>query len=199
LIEFIGATAVIDFINKTENSFKPKHKTEYFDFGIKKEDQTIDTRHFHDVTRDTIMHPLTLLTYAMKIYLEIIPTLKTEAFYKELNLKDALTGNAFHQNLSAFFENHYKAWLKEMSNNERKFQPFNIHHDLNSLVREKQITTSYFSKGINEAFLKDKLGKIENKLRSSISDTEKEKRLLKLLYQTAKECFEKLETLPSIS
>lgn len=70
IIELIGATSIIDFTNKADESIKPKDKTEYFDFGIKSEDQVIDIRHFYDSTRQAIMYPLTLLTYAMKIYLE---------------------------------------------------------------------------------------------------------------------------------
>jgi hypothetical protein len=70
---------------------------------------------------------------------------------------------------------------------------------MNSLVRGKQITTSLISKGISESFLKDKLGKTENKLRNRIPDSEKEMRLLRMLYDTALECFEKLQTLPSIA
>jgi len=199
LVEFLGATAVVDFINKPDNTFRSKEKTMYYDFGIKKEDQIIDIRHFYNDTRNYIMHPLTLLTYAMKVYLENIPSLQGEAFYKELNLGSSLTTNPFYQNLSAFFETHFKAWLEEMMMNDRKFQPFNIDLELNSLVREKQIITSFFNKGISESFVKERLGKIENELKAKIPDTEKEKRFLKLLNRVATDCFEKLETLPSIA
>jgi len=201
LIELIGATAVIDFVNKTDLSFKGKEKTEYFDFGIKKEDQVIDIRHFYDTTRNTVMYPLTLLSYAMKIYLDNIPALKGESFFKELNLGSMMKNDAFYQNLSSFFEMHYRAWLKEMTDNERKFQPFNIDHDLNSLVREKPIHTSFFNKGINESFLKEKLGKIEDELKKTIPDSERERRFLKLLNKISEECFKKLDSqsLPSMT
>ena len=198
LIEMIGATAVIDFINKSDDTFKSKEKTAYYDYGIKAEDQVIDIRHFYDKTKNDIMHPLTLFSYAMKIYLENIPALKTQAFYKELELGNKLASDSFYQNLTAFIT-HYKQWLKEMLDNERKFQPFNIDSDLNSLVRQKQIQTSFLRKGINEAFIIDRLGKIENELKKSIPDTEKEKRFLKILNTVAQNCFEKLESLPSMA
>ena len=199
LVELLGATSIIDFVNKPDSNFNSKEKTIYYDFGIKKEDQTIDIRHFYNNTRDKIMFPLTLLTYAMKIYLENIPALRSEAFYKELNLGNSLTTNPFYQNLSAFLEIQFKNWLEEMMMNERKFQPFNITAELNSLIREKQISTSLFNKGISESFIKEKLGKIENELKTQIPDSEKEKRFLKLLNRVSKECFDKLETLPTIA
>lgn len=195
LVEMLGATSIIDFVNKSHESFKPKDKTEYYDFGIKAEDQVIDISHFYDRTHETVLKPLTLFSYAMKVYLESIPAFKSEAFYKELELGSRLKTDAFYQNLESFFT-HYKQWLKEMIDNERKFQPFNVDLDLNSLVRGKQIETSFFSKGINESYLKDKLGKIENELKRNIPDTEKEKRFLKLLNAIAKACFEKLDSLP---
>ncbi len=203
LIEMIGATAVIDFVNKPDDAIKSKDKTEYFDFGIKAEDQTIDLRHFYDDTRQKVAYPLTLFTYAMKVYLEKIPAFKGEAFYKELNLGDKLSTDSFYQSLSSFFGEHYKGWLREMMDNERKFQPFNIDYDLNSMVREKQIEVKkvlgvVVNGGITDSFLKEKLGKIEDELKKTVPDSEREKRFLKLLNQIAKECYDKLESLPSM-
>jgi len=194
LVELIGATSIIDFANKDDKSFKTKNRTEYFDFGIKNEDQVIDIRHFYDTTRQKIMYPLTLFTYAMKIYLENIPDFKKESFYKQLDLGANLKNDLFYQNLTAFFNIHYRSWLTEMMDNEREFQPFNVDSDLNSLVRERKISTSFLSKGISQLFLKDKLGKIENELK----DTENNKRFLEMLNRIAEECFKKLESLPSM-
>jgi hypothetical protein len=205
IIELIGATAVIEFANKPDGAIKPKDKTEYFDYGIKSEDPVIDIRHFYDSTRQTVMHPLTLFTYALKIYLEKIPNLKGEAFYKELNLGNRISSDPFYQSLTVFFTKHYKPWLKEMMDNERKFQPFNVDEtDLNSLVREKQIAVKktlgiVTSGGITDSFLKEKLGKIEDELKKVIPDNKKDERFLKLLNRIAEECYGKLESLPSMA
>jgi hypothetical protein len=199
----IGATAIIDFANKGDNAIKSKDRTEYFDFGIQHEDQSVDIRHFFEGTKNNIFYPLTLFTYAMKIYLEKIPAFKSEAFYKELNLNNQLASDPFYQSLTAFFDKHYRTWLKEMMENERKFQPFNIDiPDLNSLVRGKQIEVKKVlgivtSGGITDAFLKERLGKIEDDLKKKIPENEREKRFLKLLQEIAEECFKKLEKLPS--
>ena len=203
LVEMIGATAIIDFANKADHAIKPKEKTEYFDYGIQAEDQLVDIRHFFEGTKNTVMYPLTLFTYAMKIYLEKIPAFKGEAFYKELNLNNQLASDPFYQNLTSFFGKHYKVWLKEMMENERKFHPFNIDNpDLNSLVRGRQIEVKKVlgiitSGGITDAFLKERLGKIEDELKKKIPENEKEKRFLRLLQEIAEECFKKLEKLPS--
>jgi len=201
LIELIGATAIIDFVNKPDGNFASKGQTQYFDFGIKKEDQIIDLRHFYPNTAKTVMEPLTLLTYAMKVYLESIPDMRNEAFYKELDLGDKIPNSAFYQNLTAFFSVHYKNWLVEMSGNERTFQPFNLGQDLNALVREKPIEVKKVlgivtKPGISESFLKTELGKLEDELKKSIPD--QDKRFFKLLNRISMECYKKLEALPSM-
>ncbi|SFF00382.1 Tubulin/FtsZ family, GTPase domain [Chitinophaga sp. CF118] len=201
LLELLGATSIIDFVNRPDENFKSRDKTEYFDFAIKKEDQIIDTRHFYDKTRDTIMKPLVLFTYAKKLYLDIIPKFKDEIFYKELGLDDKLRNDPFFIHLSSFFRDHYRSWLLEMMDNERKFQPFNIDLDLNSMVRGKQIEVERkfgfkVNGGITDSFLNKKFGLIEDELKRGLPDSEKGKRFLKLLNRMADECFEKLENLP---
>lgn len=197
LVEMLGATAIVDFVNKSHESFMPKERTEYFDFGIKAGDH-IDIRNFYDRTRETVLQPLALFSYAMKVYLEKIPEFKSEAFFKELELGSKLNSDAFFQNLTWFF-NHYKQWLKEMADNERKFQPFNLDLDLNSMIRGKQIETSIINRGISEAYLKNNLGKIENELKKNIPDGEKARRFLKLMNAIADACFDKVKPLPTMA
>lgn len=203
LVEFIGATAVVDFVNKPQDGFKQIPQTEYFDFGIKSEDQVIDIRHFYDQTRNNIMQPLTLLMYAQKIYGSLTTDFKKAIFFIELNLGSRLGSDPFFQHLTSFF-NDYKLWLKEMIDNERKFQPFNIDLDYNSMVRGKQIPvlkTLIFTKdsGIDKSFLEKRMGIIEDELKKNIPDSEKDKRFLELLNRIAKDCFAKLGSLPSMT
>ncbi|HYC27962.1 MAG TPA: hypothetical protein VEB42_04085, partial [Chitinophagaceae bacterium] len=198
LLELIGATANIDFANKQDGAFKPKERTEYFDFGIKQEDQVIDVRHFHEVTRDNVMLPLTLFTYALKLWVEIIPSLKNDAFYKELGLGERTANDEFYQHLTAFFKDHFRNWLKEMTENDRKFQPFNIEEEMNTLVRGKPIhKRRLFDNSISETFIRTRLGKAEDELKKSVPNPEK--RVLKLLNAVAKDCYNKLESLPTMA
>jgi hypothetical protein len=115
-----------------------------------------------------------------------------------------MKNDVFFQHLTTFFRDHYKSWLKEMMDNERKFQPFNVELDLNALVRGKPIEVVKVlgittNGGITDSFLKTKFGVIEDELKKRIPDTEKEKRFLKLLNRVAAECFSKLESLPSMN
>ncbi|RZM21502.1 MAG: hypothetical protein EOO88_32965, partial [Pedobacter sp.] len=55
LVEMIGATAIIDFINKPNETLEPKGATKYFDYGILQESASTDFRHFYDWSARQIM------------------------------------------------------------------------------------------------------------------------------------------------
>lgn len=204
LVELLGATAVIDFINKSDGELTSSGKTDYYDFGIRQESATVDFRHFYNTTRNRIMEPLAQFGYAMKIYLDYLDDLKGQVFYKDFELKDKLGTDPFYQNLTSFFSTHFKGWLAEMADNERKFQPFNLNEELNSFITGKPISVKKIAgftvkAGLNEAFLKDRMGKLEDELKKTIPDTEKEKRFLKLLNEIANECYAVLDALPTMT
>lgn len=201
LVEFLGATAIIDFINKSDESFKPTGQTSYHDFGVKMEDAIIDCRHFYDKTQQIILKPLTLFTYAMSIYLHHMPKMKKAIFFQELEMSRS-NDDPFHQHLEKIFKE-YASWLREMMNNDRRFQPFNIDSELNLMVREKPIESSGFllfkKKGLSEDFLETRLGILENELQKKMPEKEKNKRFLKLLISISEECFAKLGGLPTMA
>lgn len=193
IVEAIAATSIFHFINKSNDSFDSS--TEFYEFGIKKDDPVIDISHFFDQTRDAVLHPLTLFAYSMKFYLDYLPTATTEAFAKELNLAKELKDGTFYKNLEAFYIYHFKAWLEELERNNRTFKPFNLKGDFNSFITGKSISTGIFNKGISKSFLDENFGKQENVLKKTI--TENEKRFMQLINRAAAKCFEKLESLPS--
>jgi len=195
IVELIAATSIINFTNKADDAFS--NSTEFYEYGIKKNDITVDMRHFFEQTKKTILHPLTTFTYAAKAYLEFIPKNTDESFAKELNLRNELSSNIFYQSLTAFIKDHYLQWLIELERNNRTFKPFDLKGDFNSLVIGKQIETGIFRKGINERYLTEHIGKIENELQKTIPD--KEKRFLFILNKIAEKCFEKLERLPEMA
>lgn len=193
IVEMIAATSVINFTNKSDF----ENSTEFFEFGLKKNDATIDISHFFEQTKKSIMHPLTSFTYAVKTYLEFIPNKTDEAFAKELNLSNELSSNIFYQSLTAFAKDHFLQWLIELERNNRTFKPYNLKGNFNSLVINKQIDTGVFKKGISDSYLLEHLGKIENELQKSIP--EKERRFIELLNKIAEKSFEKLENLPAMA
>ncbi|EDM35357.1 hypothetical protein PBAL39_12845 [Pedobacter sp. BAL39] len=203
LVEMIGATAIIDFVNKPDEALGQKGVTKYFDYGIIQESSSVDFRHFYNWSASKIMQPLALLSYAMKVYLDYIPNLTGEVFYKDL-LKDSLHSDLFYQTLSSFFDTHFRGWLKEMASNERKFEPVQLDESLNSFITGKVIPIKKIfgivrDSGLSASFLSEKLGKIEDELRKTIPDTEKEKRFLQLLNQIALECYNVLGALPTMT
>jgi len=195
IIELIAATSIINFTNKQDDAFA--NSTEFYEFGIKKNDMTVDIRHFFEQTKSSILHPLTAFTYAAKTYLDFIPKKTGEAFAKELNLKNEINSNIFYQSLTAFAKDHFLQWLIELERNNRTFKPYNLKGDFNSLIIGRQIETGFFSKGINDSYLMEHFGKVENELQKSIP--EKEKRFLLLLNKISEKCFEKLEQLPAMA
>jgi hypothetical protein len=195
MVEMIAASSIVHFTNKSTDSFE--RATEYYEFGIKKDDANVDIRYFFSQTKNSILHPLTAFTYAAKMYLEFIPRKTDEAFAKELNLASGLGSDQFYLDFTAFCKDQYWVWLQEMERNSRTFKPYNTSHDFNSLVIGRQIETNIFKKGISDGYLQQHFGRIENELQKSIP--KKEQRFITLLYKVAEKCFEKLETLPAMS
>lgn len=203
VVEMIGATAIIDFINKPDEALALKGITKYYDYGIRQDSSSIDFRHFYDWSGKQVMQSLAHFSYAMKIYLDCIPNFQGEVFYKDL-LQNHIHSDQFYQTLSAFFDTHFRGWLKEMSLNERKFEPVQLEETLNGFITGKPISIKKVlgivtNSGLSDSFLKEKLGKIEDELRRTIPDPEKEKRFLQLLNQIASECYNVLGALPTMT
>jgi hypothetical protein len=195
IVELIAATAILNFSNRADSAFSGN--TQYYEYGIKRNESTLDLRHFFDDTRKTVLRPLTAFTYAAKAWLEFVPQHLKEAFAQDLGLDRSLETNAFYQALTAFLKEHYLPWLKEMGLNNRTFRPFDLEGDFNSLIRSKQIKTGILSRGISESYLKEHFGKIQNRLKTTVPKPEA--RAVLLLAEIAGKCFEKLEDLPAIA
>lgn len=193
LAEMIAATAILDFTNRKDEDFEPA--TMFYEYGIRKDDATVDMRHFCDRDREYIMEALTRFTYAARIYTEHLPEAMRESFARELNLEKEMQSGSFYQALTAFFKDHYLQWLKEMERNSRSFRPFILGDTLNDLVAGKKITSGLFDKGISAGFLNTHLGKMEHELRKTVS--RQELRFLQLMHLVSEKCFEKLEYLPA--
>jgi len=193
LAELIAATAVLNFTNLNDEAFEPS--TMYYEYGVKRDDLTLDIRHFFDKDKMNVLQSLTAFTYAAKAYTQHLPIALGEAFAKELNLAKELYSADFYQSLSAFFNEHYLQWLLEMERNSRTFKPFILGESFNAMVVGKPINTGIFEKGISPGYLNTHFGKIENELKKTIPQGEK--RFLLLLNRIAEKCFEKLEKLPT--
>jgi len=196
VIELIAATAIVDFINKTDDSLK---KTQHFEFGAESGDNPFTIAQFSARTKQRCIEPMIRFAYAAKIATDFIPELTDEAFYdrKELNIAGMLDVPAEYKRLLAFFEEFKKWTSKEMNdrNNGRAFDSFNFDDkkSLNFLVHGKNIKTSILNSGLSKKVISAKLSKIEI---AEPKDTPVPEKYLNTLYKTAQECMRELGQLP---
>ncbi|KAA9354567.1 hypothetical protein [Larkinella humicola] len=188
VVEMLAAAAILDFANKPEAEFSDAKR--YFEYGLKRNDRTLDLPHFHDQTYNGILEPLIRFAYATKFFTDFVPTNLGEAFAKNLALSQNLRTNTFYTSLENFMTHHFKNWLNEMAQNDRAFYPFDMLNDFNAMVRSKRIETGFFDKGLSEKFLRDQAGKIENTFQTPFP--EPEKRFMQLLIEIAEKAREKL-------
>jgi hypothetical protein len=187
VVEMLAAEAVLDFARRGAGEFSTDKR--YLEYGIRRNDRTLDLAHFGDVTYQNLLEPMVRFTYAAKFYTDFLPNNLGEAFSKNLNLPQTLRSGTFYTSLDNFI-NAYKAWLRELAVNDRSFAPFDLESDFNGLIRSKRIETSFFNKGLSEGFLQDVAGKGENNLKAAYPTNEA--RFMQLLMEVADRCIEKL-------
>ncbi|WP_019988034.1 tubulin-like doman-containing protein [Rudanella lutea] len=190
VVEMLAAAAVLDFARRPADEFGGGKQ--HYEFGVKRNDRTLDLPHFYDRTYNDLLEPLIRFAYATKFYTDFLPGHLTEAFARNLNLRQDITTNSFYTALQNFMGVHFRGWLAEMAQNDRAFAPFDLNADFNSMVRSKQIETGFFKKGISEGFLRDQAGEVENKLQKTFPQNEA--RFMQMLIEVADRCREKLET-----
>ena len=190
VVEMLAAEAVLDFARKSPGDLSENKR--YFEYGLKRNDRTLDLAHFYESTYQNLLEPMIRFTYATKFALEFVPEHLGEAFAKNLGLPQTYGNDTFYVALKNFMGSHYQTWLTEMAGNDRAFQPFNLSGDFNALIRSKQVETGWFEKGISEGFLRDNAGKIENGLQAAFPQSET--RFMQLLIDIAEKCREKLGT-----
>jgi hypothetical protein len=200
LIEMISATAILDFINKTDAELELEGDSgKCYEFGAESDANPFTISHFSKETKARYIEPLVRFAYAAQIATKFIPGFTDSTFYgpKELNIKSSIGIPNEYNKLLSFFEE-FKNWTgAEMSSdsNGRTFKSFNFENlkDLNSTVYGKEITTSWISKGLSGK-------KVAEHLNTFISKEPKDRALpqkyLNILYQTADECLAKLGQLP---
>lgn len=196
LIELISATAIVDFIYKSDNELEAP---QCFEFGAKSDANPFTIANFSSETKERCIKPLARFAYAAKIATEFIPTLTDNTFYKpkELDIANSLGIPNEYRTLLDFFET-YKSWsAKEMSSsdNGRAFLSFNYkgEKNLNHLVHGRDIKTSWVYSGLSKKRVAEKLNRIVTKEPRDMPVPEK---YLNMLYNTANECLSKLGQLP---
>ncbi|MBB2147595.1 FtsZ/tubulin family protein [Pedobacter gandavensis] len=121
LVELIGASGILDFLNKDFTKIDSNH----YDYALKEDANTIDFKNLGDELRDLIDSELT--NYL--VFTKLNPLLKSfpdAAINKNELFNDQFYRSDFVRDLEEFNVRYFSKWLSELSENERKFKPFNL-------------------------------------------------------------------------
>lgn len=119
LIEFLGATAIINFSNSKFT------ETSHFEVGIKGGGGAVTFNSFYKKLRNMLYTPMvqfTLMANALTYNLEFY---RSNTFSANNTYFNDLYDSQFFNSLYDFF-NKYKEWLKELKNNKRSLNLFSL-------------------------------------------------------------------------
>ena len=125
LVEFLAASAIVDYTFKDNRAPHKPIKSENFELGIKDiSGDHVNFTHFYDDLTDYLFKPLTQ-------FVMMSNTLKSEFDFLKDSLSvtrsfgDELYKSPFMKYLKSFSES-YRTWLTEMAQNERSLNLFNM-------------------------------------------------------------------------
>lgn len=126
LVEFLAATAIIDFCNNDFGTDSIVHK----EVGLKKAGTSITFNDFYDGLSDMLCAPLTQFILMANCFIDKFSLISSVnvAANKNLNLDSDTYRSPFVRNLKKFLED-YKAWLIELKENKRSLDLFNLSVD----------------------------------------------------------------------
>lgn len=119
LIEFLAATAIVDFCNKVQNGGPTMNK----EIGLNINNGSVTFSAFDNSLNNILRKPLTQFT----LMANCLVTKENEV--ENLNLKNSFSDNFFRsefiERLKQYLEK-YRDWLIEMKNNQRSLDLFNL-------------------------------------------------------------------------
>ena len=122
LIEFLAASAIVDFSNKEHSG------TTHKELGIKETMGNVSFNSFNEELNRWLRLPLTqftLMANCVKNQYDYVTSTKLEANNKASFVEHGLYDNSFFANLKKFIDG-YREWLKEMKDNKRSLDLFNL-------------------------------------------------------------------------
>lgn len=119
LIEFLGATAIIDFSN---NQYAG---TSNMELGIKDGTETVSFNSFYQRMRNMLYDPMVQFTMMSNALTHKADTYKSNTFNANKGNFEDLYNSLFFNELTDFFRK-YHEWLKEMRENKRSLYLFNL-------------------------------------------------------------------------
>ncbi len=160
LIEFLAATAIVNFSNtKFDN-------TSNMELGIKDDSGVVSFDSFYRWMRETLYSPMVQFTMMANALTYKLDNYRSSTFNANKGNFDDLYSGMFFSDLTSFFAR-YQEWLKEMRDNKRSLDLFNLNcgdkpFDLVTGVKAKRIM-SRFS---NYTLITDRLNSAVRKCKS---------------------------------
>lgn len=119
LIEFLAATAIVDFSAGTD------YEAANLELGIKEDAEVLTFNSFHQKLRGMLYNPMVQFTLMANALTHRVDRFKSNSFNANKgNFEDMYT-SAFFNDLTEFFRK-YHEWLKEMQANKRSLGLFNL-------------------------------------------------------------------------
>lgn len=141
LIEFLGATAIIDFSNSTFDS------TSNMELGIKDGVNSVSFDSFYRGMHELLYFPMVQFTMMSNALTYKVNTYRSASFgANKGNFNNFYSGRFFNV-LAGFFEK-YHGWLKEMKDNKRQLDLFNLtcgNHPFETLLLELSLKKYYLA------------------------------------------------------
>lgn len=148
LIEFLAATAVIDFCR---NDF-PEGQTSYREVGLNDNGGTVTLKTLPTgFMHDAFAYPLMEFMLFAKSLVDDYDFVTLEKNPVNGRLKKGIYSEIFAQNVRNFLTL-YKDWLNELGNNSPSFKPFNMDGGLKELVNDVKAKENFFKKVDTNAF-----------------------------------------------
>lgn len=120
LIEFLAASSIVDF------SYKDKQEcTDNLELGIKEVSGAVSFDSFYDRMQDMLFSPLTQFTLMSNALTYKVNRFKSSSFNANKGNFEDIYDSRFFGEITDYFVQ-YKEWLKEMKNNKRSLDLFNI-------------------------------------------------------------------------
>ena len=119
LIEFLGATAIVDFSNGTFTG------TANMELGIKDEADTVSFNSFYRKMRDMLYNPMVQFTMMANALTHKVDTYRSNSFKANKGNFEDLYNSLFFNDLTDFFHK-YHEWLIEMRENKRSLYLFDL-------------------------------------------------------------------------
>lgn len=141
LIEFLAATAVIDFGTTVRD------KGACLEMGIRESADTVTFGSFHDKTRAMLFKPMTQFTLMANTLSAHLKFLKSASFNANRGNFESFYSSDFFSSLK-IFTGKYHRWLRELKANKRSLELFNVRpgrqpFDLVNGVTPRRILSRY--------------------------------------------------------